>query len=233
MENMAYEFKNSVSRLSFMERGDAYDIKAFEFSEMSEIRYLHQQRVLNLPDITFFYLYSTLEFVQSLDSLSANQTQCVFSERLIDKLLATKDFKHARYKVAILEEGATKFQINPDGYNSLNPYEKPEFFRRKSIREDMFLFQTLEFIDAFDWEKSIYQQSESDKKRNHPGYVRKYVLKEPPKGFPPVFRLTNDPVPLFISHEARESLKKAKIRGPAYSLLNNLWNSEVDFIISY
>jgi hypothetical protein len=216
MNDKVYEFRNNISRLSSMERGDAYDLKEFDFPKMGEIRRIYENRLLELPETTFFYLYSHKSYIQTLDSFHALDTDCIYSKKMIDTLLSVRDFKHHMYPIAVLEEGAIKFQRNPNGYKAPKPYEDPQSFKKKSLREDLLIFQTLEFLDVFDWEKSDYRQSELSKEVGSPGRVNEYVFKEPSGGFPPLFRLVNDPITLFISAEARDALNKAGIRGPAY-----------------
>jgi hypothetical protein len=212
MSDNAYQFLNNVQRLSGMERGDAYDLKAFEFPNMAEIRALHKPQILELPNPTFFYEYSTDQFITTLDSFSALGTGCIYSRRMINVLLSVREFKHQMYPIAVLEKDAMK---DDDG-KLIQPYKDPKKFVAKTMRSDLFLFQTLEFIDAFDWEKSDYRQSELNKEVGSPGSVNEYVLKEPSEGFPPLFRLVNDPITLFVSVEAREALKAAQIQGPAF-----------------
>ena len=47
-------------------------------------------------------------------------------------------------------------------------------------------------------------------------FVDSYVFHELETGFPPLFRVAEDPATLFISDEARQSLKTAGIVGPVY-----------------
>ena len=77
MSDLAYLLQKDINRLSHMERGDAYDIKAFEFPKMSELRYAYQIRPLDLPQKTFFYEYSKDEYINNLDSLHASETNCI------------------------------------------------------------------------------------------------------------------------------------------------------------
>jgi hypothetical protein len=209
MSDNAYQILNNVQRLRRMESGDAYDLKAFEFPKMADIRALYKPQILDLPNPTFFYEYSTRQFITTLDSFSALGTGCIYSKRMINALQSVKNFKYQTYPIAVLEE-------KDQGGNYNHPYEHPEEFKKTSIRDDLFLFQTLEFLDVFDWEKSDYRQGELSKEVGSPGNVNEYVLKEPVGGFPPLFRLPYAPVTLFISVEAREALKQAGIAGPAF-----------------
>jgi hypothetical protein len=129
-----------------------------------------------------------------------------------------REFAHKKYPIAVLKE-----------QGDFNPYEDIEKFKGLSVRNDLFIFQTLEHLDIFDWEKSNYEQDEYEKEQNIPGYIRGFVLKTPEGGFPPLFRLPYKSSKLFVSREARESLKNAKIKGTSFtSLLNPMGNSEID-----
>ncbi len=217
MNEIAYQLLQSLSRLGSMPSGDAFDLRAFDFPRASDLWQTHSDRLLELPETTFFYMYSNLKYIKELDVLYPHSGKPIFSQRLIDTLLSVKNFNYRKYKIAILEEGAVKFQKNSDGYKSPEPYANPEEFKKKSLRDDMYIFQSLEILsDVFDWENSIYRQSELSKEVGSPGHVQEFILKEPKRGFPPIFRLKESPVTLFISAEAREALKKAGIKGASY-----------------
>ena len=106
---------------------------------MSELRYAYQIRPLDLPQRTFFYEYSKDEYINNLDSLHASETNCIFSQRMIETLLLVKDFKHRKYPIKILRDIAIKFLKNPDGYKIPNPYEELDFFEKK-VFETICLF---------------------------------------------------------------------------------------------
>ena len=214
MNEIAYQLLQTLSCLGSMPSGDAFDLRDFEFPKASELWKTHSDKLLELPDTIFFYINSNLEFIKELDILYANAGNYIVSQRLIDTLLVVKNFKYRKYKIAILEEGAIKFQKNPDGYKFPEPYANPEEFKKKSLRDEMYIFQPLEILaDVFDWENSAYQQGEISKRANSPGHIREFVLKEPSGGFPPVFRLQKSPTTVFILIEAREALKEAGIKG--------------------
>ena len=75
--------------------------------------------------------------------------------------------------------------------------------------------QLLEHLDAFDWERSVYEPH--PRMANRASYIKKLVLKEPKEGFPPLFRLSAHPSALFITDKAREALKSKGIRGVFYT----------------
>lgn len=63
----------------------------------------------------------------------------------------------------------------------------------------------------FDSENSDYRPLRSNP--NAPGRIKKLVLKEPPEGFPPIFRVDVISSSLFISQIAKEALESAGIKG--------------------
>jgi hypothetical protein len=217
MTEKAYRLEGNINRLSYMERGDTYDLKSFDFPNSSELHYIYQSRDLELPNPVFFYVYSKPEFIRNLDALYVQNLGYVVSKRVINSLKSVKDFSHRTFPIAILEEGAIKFAENPDGFKTPNPYENPDAFSKKSLRNDMYIIQTLEVLEnCFDWEKSVYRQSEFNKRHGQPGLVSEFYLNEPDSGFPPLFRVKESQTTLFVSFEARMALKLAGIKGLAF-----------------
>jgi hypothetical protein len=211
-----YLLHKNINRLSYMERGDAFDLKAFSFAKGSEIRDSHLPKKLDLPSPTFFYEYSKRKFITELDALYSIETSCIYSERMIEVLKSVRNFSFQEYPIAILGEIAIKFQDNPDAYKMPDPYSDPDKYKKQSIRDDMSIFQTTEVLDVFDWEKSVYKQYDYDKEANIPSSIREFVLKEPPGGYPPLFRLPFKTSNLFVSAEARMALKLTGIKGLAF-----------------
>jgi hypothetical protein len=210
----AYQILEDISRLGYMESGDSYDLKPFSFPGGAELQNIYRKSPLELPNPVFFYMYSTLRYIKELDRLSTHLVPAIFSQRAIDALLSIRDFSYRTYPVAVLEEGAVKFQKKPDGYKAPEPYVDPDLFIKKSIRNDLFIFQPLEVLEnVFDWENSNYKQNSYDVERGSPGYIREFVFKEPSGGFPPIFRIKESSTTFFISAEAREALRVARAKG--------------------
>jgi hypothetical protein len=88
----------------------------------------------------------------------------------------------------------------------------------------------LNHLDIFDWSASEFLER-SFLDENVAVGVSKYVIKTPKSGFPPIFRLKASPATLFVSHFARNELKKNGIFGPRYLQLDN-FDSEVDVQIA-
>lgn len=76
---------------------------------------------------------------------------------------------------------------------------------------DFSLIQIMDILKVFDFEKSDFRPLKSNP--DLPGVVKKLVLREPPGGFPPIFRLFEKPTTVVISAEAKEALVKHGIKG--------------------
>ena len=74
--------------------------------------------------------------------------------------------------------------------------------------DDFVFLHLLECIDAIDFDKSIYYGEDIA-----PEDIQQFALKEPEKGYPPLFRVKGDEFWWFISTEAKEALEAANIKG--------------------
>jgi hypothetical protein len=217
--DLVYILENNLDRFRSVERGDAYDLQAFSFDGVMDVRRVEENKVLDLPNPTFFYqIHDNSNYINKLDSLATLEGCPIFSQRMIDVLLSVRQFKYRKYPIVILEN------------RDCNPYEDIKKFKALSLRNDLFIFQALEFIDVFDWKKSDYRQGDLDKELGTPGRIRQFILNTPDGGFPPLFRLPPlQAINLFISREARKALKEAGVKGPDFTpLLRPRGNSETD-----
>jgi hypothetical protein len=221
-QDSVYLLSNDLDRFSHVASGEGYDLEAFSFEDVAQIRNAIAADLLPLPDPVFFYQKKARSYFDNLDSLYAAERCPIFSQRMIDVLLSVRDFRYRKYPIAVLKDRGDE-----------DPYQDIEKFKKLSLRDDLFIFQTLEFLDVFDWEKSEYTQTDLSRELGEPGYVRKFILKTPHNGFPPLFRLNFiGSARLFISWEAREALKEAGIKGPSFtSLLRPGGNSTTDVLI--
>jgi hypothetical protein len=81
--------------------------------------------------------------------------------------------------------------------------------------QDYVIVQLLDHLDIFDYDQSIYDPADID------GTLSKLVLKDPPDGYPPLFRVATIPNRLFISAAARTALEAADIKGLEFRYLDN------------
>jgi len=219
IQDSAYLLSNNLDRFRHTPSGEGYDLMAFSFDGVAQLRQVNCNSFLSFPDPVFFYQKKARSYFDVLDSLRCIEGCPIISQRMIDVLLSVRDFHYRKYPITVLKEQGDE-----------DPYQDVEKFKRLSLRDDLFIFQSLDFLDVFDWEKSEYLQSALSKELGNPGSVKKFVLNIPEVGFPPLFRLNFiGSVELFISQEAREALKEAGIKGPSFkSLLRPGGNSSTD-----
>lgn len=97
------------------------------------------------------------------------------------------------------------------------------------VNADYHIVQAPVLTGKFDWENSEYQQLSAG---GRPMLVTKYVLKDLPEPLPPLFRISEKPGYLFISHALREVWKKHGIFGAAFkSPIEANWGSELDVMV--
>jgi hypothetical protein len=125
-------------------------------------------------------------YLDDLDYPCNDRRWPIVSLDMLRVLESVGDFKHRTYPIIINDSSNDK----PPGVN-----------------KNFVILQTLEYLDAFDFDKSEYVMNvELD------GCIKeasKVILKEPDKGFPPIFRLNAESFFLFVSATAKEALEKA------------------------
>jgi hypothetical protein len=143
-----------------------------------------------LPNpVLFFGLMAYLPF---LDYPYIENRWPIVSQEMFEVLTSVKDFKYKAYPTVIRHSN-----------EAMHPYEPIDNF---------VILQTLEFLDAFDFDKSEYVMDEE--LIGHVEKAEKVVIKEPPGGLPPMFRLKAQEFHLYVSAAAKEALEAAgKDRG--------------------
>jgi hypothetical protein len=127
-----------------------------------------------------------IAYLSNLDYPCNDNYWPIISPGMLEVLESVGDFRHCVYPTIINDSS----DDDPPGVN-----------------KSFLILQTLEFLDAFDFDKSEYVILSESK-----GLVEeasKVVLKEPLGGFPPMFRLNVMKGQLFISAAAKEALEKA------------------------
>ncbi len=130
----------------------------------------------------------------------------IMSRRMVDVLLAVGDFSHQIIPVVFKseDEDFTAKYIN-------GPPPK--------LNRDYVLLQLLELSDVLDLDKSVYTLSNYayEPEITFIGNVQEEVLKEPVGGFPPIFRVKDKKIPIYVSAKAKEALEAANIQGLDFS----------------
>jgi hypothetical protein len=138
----------------------------------------------------------------------------IMSKRMLEALLSVRSFPHRVYPIELIDWELTP----PRGFTVPNNY-------------DYVLLQLTEYTDVFDWDKSIYTVDEE-----YPKFpdVKEFAFHIPKDGFPPIFRVKESSVSLFVSDEARQALKEAKISGIQYESITGYGDGqETDVPIDY
>lgn len=160
-----------------------------------------------------------LETVRYIDYPYPDNYWNVMSRRMLDTLLAVGDFPHHAIPVAIVDG-----QINPHHW-----YDADGHLRDDITLKNYVAVHLTQHLDIFDYERSTYEIDEEEPDRFKD--ISKFVFNIPVDGLPPLFRIKERALYLFISSEARSALKEAKITGTRYISLQGASQarpSEVD-----
>jgi hypothetical protein len=203
---------------SHMESYDGeYEMELREFPGLEQIAGLTETTPLELPGPIIFE--ADFQALTRTDYPTNDRYFPVMSRRMYYAIQSIGPFPHRVIPVAMVDDTSFVFESEQRYFSDGSP--KPEV----TNFDDFVAIQILERNDYFDFDHSEYER--------HPRYqdfvrsVDKYVLNEPPDGFPPLFRLTVTPSELFISVKARIALLEAGIRGMAYYPLDS-YQIEVD-----
>lgn len=135
----------------------------------------------------------------------------IMSRQMLDILLSIGSFSH---------------QVIPIVSTHVDGFFPSDEERRKAsllIRNHNFItLQLLEHFDGLDRDRTEYTSTfdESDPELELVDITGEMVLKEPPNGFPPIFRVKEKRTYLYVSAAAKEALEKAGIQGLSFSSWN-------------
>ena len=140
---------------------------------------------------------------EGIDYLYTRPDLPVMSKQMLSVLRSVKDFPHQTIPVVIEDTEAAK----------------GDWLRRSGkVSTDYVAVQLLEQLDIFDRGKSVYEPSFINP--NDVGDIDKLVLKVPEEGLPPIFRIREDPIILYVSPEAKAALEEAEITGIRFVDIN-------------
>jgi hypothetical protein len=122
------------------------------------------------------------EFIEYLDYPCTFQDWPIMSPKMLETIRSAGDFQHCTYPT-LMEDIQLIY-----GSDQLTGKRKDDFL----------IVQTLEFLDAYDWEKSEYTIDGKETR------FTKMVLKEP---IPSLFRLVGSETELYVSAAAKEALE--------------------------
>jgi hypothetical protein len=214
----AYRLRWETEHKEFNDR--EHDMEIWEFPGSDWTNEFYKITPYELPDPVIF----NADFAQlaRTDYLENDVNWPVMSRRMYYVLCSVGDLPHRVIPIAMLDDLAYPYERERCFISDGQPNPEVTNF------DDYVAVQLLEESDYFDFDRSEYEPDPE-----FPEWalsVKRFVLNEPPKGFPPLFRLSAYSVAFFISAEAREALKEAGIRGTAYYALNDGYSlqDEVD-----
>jgi hypothetical protein len=178
-----------------------HDVRLVKFPNSAAVAGFMSARERKLPERIYFVAnLMTLEW----NDFPANDAHWpLMSLRMLEVLESVGSFPHRRIPVIMVDSKAR------------NPLDDSGHPRDGVATDEGFVaVQLTEHLDAFDWDDSEYVRSRIA--ANMVMKVTRLVLKEPPSGYPPLFRLAAKPQHLLITAAAREALEKAGVQGVVF-----------------
>ena len=152
-----------------------------------------------ITDFERIEMEGTLSFLEGIDYLHTKPKLPIMSRRMLYVLNSVGEFPHQVIPVSIEDD-------------EVPIYNHETHQRSGKVNDtDYVAVQILKYLDIFDYEQSVYEPD-----RINPGEIRnirEIILKEPPEGFPPLFRIPEDRLNLYVSPQARAVLEDADITG--------------------
>jgi hypothetical protein len=176
----------------------------FEGCEQVSIAMCEPSETIEFPNpVEFQGLLST---VRQTDFPVIEEGWLVMSKRMVDVLESVGSFPHRVLPTRILDGDLGRSLAEGDRRFDEQGNFNPEFYT-----DDYVLLQITEHLNAMDLEHSVFQRL--NPKTNNVSGVRKFVFKDIGREYPPIFRLSNCKVFLFISEAAKQALEAAEIQG--------------------
>jgi hypothetical protein len=146
-----------------------------------------------------------IPFLEHIDYPESNIYWNIMSKRMYETLLSVGEFPHRVIPIVVADSREPR----------RNWYDSAGNLRKETCLWNYLAVQMTEHLDIFDYERSeIWKDDEDEPDRITD--ISKYVFKVPEKGLPPIFKIPERTVSLFVSVEARKALNNAKITGTRY-----------------
>lgn len=216
LKEIAYELEYEVNHFEDLGLDWRKDIEIVKYDNYPDYRYFDTEPV-NHPDPVIYTGY--LDIVRHIDYPYPDNSWNVMSRKMYEALLSVGDFPHQSMPVAIVD-----WRVQPEDW-----YDTTGNLKKDIALRDYVAIQITEHLDIFDYDKSTYTMRE-----DRPGMiddVKEFVFKIPADGLPPIFKVSAKDFYVFVSAEARQALKKAKVSGTRYISLkgeNKEHQSETD-----
>jgi hypothetical protein len=185
--------------------GEGYDVTLVPFRNWEySLGWLHP-KYLTVPNPVFFE--ADFQVTQHSDFPFNDVRWPLMSTRMIEVLCHVGPFPHRLMPVRLLDRRAE----GPARY-------LPDKSLRPEVTDDRFAaVQLTEHVDITDWERSVFKQTRLGAMTLYS--FSKIVLREPPGGLLPIFRIPENENLLIVSAEARRALEAANIRGIKFNPL--------------
>jgi hypothetical protein len=211
-----YEINNDFARFEMQDWDYDLEVSQEILENIFFKNKIYRTDPLNLPNPII--CEAEPGFIQYVDYAHTNfYLDGVMTKRMLEVLQSVKPFNCKIYPIR-----AEDFITSP--------------LRNLAPNNDFVAVQLTEYLDAFDYENSIYKKEPYP----IPGYnrlipnqewsisdIERLALKKPKEGYSPIFRIWENPIPIYISDEARQALKKAKITGVKYVSINGFKPKEI------
>ena len=204
----AYELGKNLDRIEdyppeWIEEWGTVDTKVIgEFTDTHQLRraFYRPEPIDSLSEIRMKGLLCDFE---GIDYLHTEPRLPVMSKRMLSVLRSIRDFPYQAIPVVIDDIEAAKGNW---------------FERSGKVNTEYVAVQLLEQLDILDQEKSDYETDDDDPDEIE--YINKLVLRVPEAGLPPIFRIREDPIILYVSPEAKTALEEAEITGIRFVDIN-------------
>jgi hypothetical protein len=147
------------------------------------------------------------------DFLSTDGFEPIISKRMLYVLRSVSEFPHKAISTRIYDY---RFQNQGRESYGRHDYEGPAIEPGGEFNEDYVALQLLEHVDGIDPNSCVY---EDDYPGIMPPSLISWSLKEPVRGFPPIFRLNRagKRASLFVSPATKKALEEAGIKGLGFT----------------
>jgi hypothetical protein len=163
-------------------------------------------RTIEVPDTIYFE--ANVQTLRQLDYPENDVNWPIMSARMRETLLSLGPVAHRLVPVIMLDDTV------PTG-DRFDTSGQP----RPGVAVKGFAaMQLLEHVDALDWERS--DCTKDDRLAGRVRRLRRLVLRDVP--LPPIFRLSAQPIHLFVSAATREALDRTGIKGAQYYPLDTV-----------
>jgi hypothetical protein len=210
-KTVAYRLRLSLPHLKSLpdpterEYGEVedYDVLIYEPNKPEEVDDSFLERIIPYNGPEYLDWLGFLDRLLQVDFLRGDLLWPLMSKRMLYILCSVGNFPHKAIPLRIFDY---------DLRNEVNQYLNQENLSSEICNKNFIALQLLEDTDAIDFERSGYEEPIPDS--IIAPAINRLILREPPEGFPPIFRLAKEYFPyLHVSLKAKQALEDSGIRG--------------------